>query len=153
MSESETDPLDAFYLALDQALAERHADCSGCGKCCHFEKAGHILYASSLERRRLARAIPVEPPDASPEQIAAGERCPFQKDNRCMAQNVRTLGCRLHFCQEEGNAAAEEFAEVWHRKLKQLHEEVGMAWDYRPALPLPAANEIKNTFRPEKVVP
>ncbi len=140
MPDFSPDPLESFYQALDQALdrflAENPAVCSGCGRCCHFKEAGHILYTSTLERRRLAAARPIANPDAGPEQTAAGERCPFQKDGACQARVERVLGCRLHFCRLEGNSLAEEFAEEWHRKLKQLHEELGVAWDYRPAFPI-----------------
>ncbi len=134
------DPLDAFYLALDQALtqflAQNPAVCTGCGECCHFKEAGHILYASSLERRRLSQSRPVENPDASAAQIASGERCPFQKNGACQARAGRVLGCRLHYCRLEGNPEAEAFAEEWHRKLKELHEKLDVEWDYRPAFPL-----------------
>lgn len=152
-----------FYRALDAELAEReggggNCDCDGnrnsnrnsnsnsgnsgkgnngcdaCGRCCRFDEADHILYASALERLYLAQtAVRPEHPDASPELLAAGLRCPFQKDNLCQAREGRTLGCRVHFCREE----AGDWAEAWHERLKRLHETLGVEWAYAPLLPLP----------------
>lgn len=138
-------PLVDLYAALDRELARRGATCAGCGACCHFETAGHILYASRLERELLAGIEPPVSPDAGSEAIAAGWRCPFQKGNRCLAREARVLGCRLHFC--EGGAGLDELAERWHERLKRLHDELGVAWDYRPLLPLGAVGGITNSRR------
>ena len=128
--------LFAFYAALDHCLDELGLACDGCGECCHFETAGHILYASRLEREALAGFAPSGHPDATPEAIAAGERCPFQAGGGCQAREARTLGCRLHFCR--GGGELDELSEEWHNRLKRLHDDLGVEWDYRPLLPLGA---------------
>ena len=47
------------------------------------------------------------------------------------------MGCRLHFCAWTVAADdGEELAERWHRRLKDLHDELGIEWNYRPLLPL-----------------
>lgn len=123
-----------FYRDLDAELAGREHACDACGRCCRFDEADHILYASALERLYLAHAAAMpEHPDAPPDLLAAGLRCPFQHHNLCLAREGRTLGCRLHFCREE----AGERAELWHERLKRLHEALGVAWDYAPLLPIP----------------
>jgi Fe-S-cluster containining protein len=129
------DPLEAmrlFYAEADGAIAAAGALCRNCGACCHFETAGHTLYASRLERFYLARtALRSEATEQPPELLAAGLRCPFQSAGGCLARIGRPLGCRLHFC----SARNDDFSESWHRELKRLHETTGAPWVYRPLLP------------------
>ncbi len=121
----------ALYRELDAELAG--LSCAGCGRCCHFDEVDHLLYASRLERLYLAQTARVpDQPDAPPELLAAGLRCPFQQHNRCLAREGRVLGCRLHFCAAENP----ELSERWHGRLKRLHEELGEEWEYGPLLPL-----------------
>lgn len=126
-----------LYRRLDAELASLSLACDGCGDCCHFDKVDHVLYASELERRFLAReGLLPEQPDAPVELLAAGLRCPYQTDNRCQAREGRVLGCRLHFCSWADSEAEGEVAERWHYELKRLHETLDCAWNYRPLLPL-----------------
>ncbi len=126
----------ALYARVDAAMAEAGLVCGGCGACCHFETADHILYAGALERAYLA-AVSVFPeePDADAELLARGVRCPFQKNARCEAREGRVLGCRLHFCARAGAPEAMELSESFHAELKAMHEAFGEEWDYRPLLP------------------
>ena len=128
-------PLVELYAALDRELSGTAPVCAGCGRCCHFETASHILYASRLEREFFAAATPPADPDAGPEAILAGRRCPFQKGGRCHAREARVLGCRLYFCGN-GGEGVDELAERWHNRLKRLHDDLGAEWDYRPLLPV-----------------
>lgn len=125
-----------LYRDLDAELARFGVACRGCGECCHFDTVDHILYAGELERRYLAvSAEPSINPDASAELLISGLRCPFQEGGCCLARGGRVLGCRLHFCawpEHEGELA---FAERWYTRLKALHNDLGVEWDYRPLLP------------------
>lgn len=131
-----------FYDALDAQLAVLAADCRGCGECCRFDRVDHILYASRLERLYLAlrAAPPPLPPGAAGDLVSAGLRCPFQREGRCLAREGRVLGCRLYFCSLEKLPGMEEMYEDWHRRLRALHDSLGVDWDYRRLLPLPAAD-------------
>jgi Fe-S-cluster containining protein len=126
----------AFYARVDAAVAERGLRCRGCGECCHFDTADHVLYASGLERRFLADAPLPAAPDADAALIEAGARCPFQSGSSCHARGARALGCRLHFCEWDDSEREMDFSERWHAELKALHDALGEAWDYRPLLPL-----------------
>ncbi|MDR3210939.1 MAG: hypothetical protein LBU79_03375 [Planctomycetota bacterium] len=129
--------LGCLYARLDQEIAQNAGKrCATCGDCCHFESAGHRLYASTLERSLLARQARPTHPDASQSQLARGERCPFQVKQGCAARQARTLGCRLFFCQDNAPEEWNVRAEAWHQELKRLHDQLGVAWDYRPLLPL-----------------
>lgn len=128
--------LAELYRELDAAIAQKGWSCRGCGDCCHFDAVDHILYASEMERRHLvATASPSPNPDGDAERISKGLRCPYQENSRCLARDGRPLGCRLHFC-EVPNDDVEAFYEQWHQRLKSLHEEAGIPWNYRPLLPL-----------------
>lgn len=132
MSEDWNGRLAALYRNLDDAVAKKGWNCRGCGECCHFEAVDHVLYASEMERRYL---ILKAPPSGDAELVRQGLRCPYQEGGRCLAREVRPLGCRLHFCEIPENAG-DAFYEEWHRRLKALHEEAGIPWNYRPLLPL-----------------
>ena len=124
-----------FYRKLDRELAGR--SCAACGRCCRFDEADHVLCASRLERRYLALTARVpDNPDAPPELLAAGRRCPFQTGGRCGAREGRVLGCRLYFCGPGGAADGEALAELWHGRLKRLHEEFGAEWEYGRLFPM-----------------
>lgn len=132
-----------LYARLDRRLAKLGLACAGCGECCHFDTAGHILYASPLEREAFAAAPPPSAPDAGPDLLARGLRCPFQQDNRCHAREARVLGCRLHFCQADDPLRLELLSERWHRRLKRLHDLLGIEWDYRPLLPRDELRDLR----------
>ncbi len=135
------DAIVSFYREVDKEIERlARADdvvCASCGDCCYFDTAGHLLYASTLERRYLRLvSTPAPNPDASADLLAAGVRCPYQQDNTCHARSGRVLGCRLHFCQWRDPAVAEEVAERWHFRLKRVHDALGEAWEYRRLFPL-----------------
>ena len=122
-----------FYRELDEALHARGESCRRCGECCRFDRTGHVLYASRLERLYLLRISPrPEGGGDGKGLIARGLRCPFQAGSRCLAREGRTLGCRLHFCSGVDSG----FSERWHQLLKRLHDDLGLAWSYGPLLPL-----------------
>ncbi|MCD8140751.1 MAG: hypothetical protein LUE17_13405 [Planctomycetaceae bacterium] len=129
--------LAALYQALDDDLAAHGATCRGCGECCRFDRVDHILYASDLEREYLlgiGPPPPVPPDDA--DLVRRGLRCPYQSGGACLARAGRVLGCRLHFCEGLGEVDLQEMGEGWHDRVKFLHAELGIPWNYRPLLPL-----------------
>lgn len=126
-----------LYRELDAEIERRGLRCRGCGECCCFDRVDHILYASGLERQYLSLQAP--PENHSDEEIPLierGLRCPYQVAGKCFAREGRVLGCRLHFCEGLEFSDEEELSETWHRRLKELHDRLGVDWDYRPLLPL-----------------
>ncbi|MDR3077499.1 MAG: YkgJ family cysteine cluster protein [Planctomycetota bacterium] len=133
-----TAALRRFYREVDAVLVAGGRSCRGCGRCCRFDEAEHRLYASRLERDYLLESVapftPAEEGESehSVELLAAGLRCPFQKEGRCLAREGRALGCRLFFC----SGLDDGLSEHWHQRLKHLHRDLGLEWDYAPLLPL-----------------
>lgn len=121
-----------LYADIEEDVRRMGFDCSGCGGCCRFDEADHVLYASALEREYLLASSTVpDCPDGDAALLRAGLRCPFQTGGRCGAREGRVLGCRLHFCRRP-----ETNSESWHSRLKQIHERFGIEWRYAPLLPL-----------------
>lgn len=127
--------LELFYEDLAAALAALGVACDGCGRCCRFDEMDHVLFASALEKRYLALKAP--PPSAGDgREYLEGLRCPYQVNGKCVAREGRVLGCRLYFCSWRDPAEEEEFYRRWHERLKRLHDDLGVDWEYGPLLPL-----------------
>lgn len=133
----EWERLAQLYRELEADVASRGLTCRGCGECCRFDRVDHLLYASDLEREYLLHTMPV-PAHAGEYDvlIARGQRCPFQVNGVCQAREGRVLGCRLHFCEGSWGEGEQEWCEAWHDRVKKLHAECGLVWNYRPLLPL-----------------
>jgi len=129
--------LDSLYCDVDTLMEGQAFVCRGCGECCHFETAGHILFASRLERERLGHE-PFPPPES---RHASASRCPYQVNGReCAARGGRPLGCRLHFCEDRFGRLS-VVGEHFHARLKEIHEETGIPWEYAPLLPFAGQEE------------
>lgn len=115
-----------LYKEVDTDVAAAGPVCIASGKCCRFKEYGHVLYLSKLEAEVLLAAAPPY------ERPVSADFCPFQKDNLCTAREPRPLGCRVYFCdpayQETGNRITEKYL----RRLKELADESGVAWEYAP---------------------
>ena len=123
-----TDLLAEIQSILDNALMQIeniNPNCNACGNCCDFANFGHRLYVSTGE---LANLISQEPIDA---QIPIENlKCPYQKDNLCLARNARPLGCRLFFCDDKVNLQYQQIYEAYYDKIKQVHLKFSTAYNY-----------------------
>lgn len=120
------DALRALYAELDAELAQVHASCAGCGRCCDFEAYGHRLYASTAELALLS----LVPPDRAP----TGERCPYQVGAACGARDRRTLGCRIHFCRGAPMSRQNALYEWFHERIRSLHQSCCTPYVYADAM-------------------
>jgi len=111
-------------LAADVARAGPVCDLSG--RCCRFKEYGHTLFISRPEAELLLE--PGLPANATVDESG----CPFQINGLCTARERRPLGCRIYYCDPNYAGTGEALSEVYISRLKQLHEETGTTWDYRP---------------------
>src|SRR3989449_11676133 len=115
-----------LYQEVDREVAAAGPVCVAGGRCCRFKEYGHVLFLSNLEAEVLLAGAPAY------ETPVSAEFCPFQKENLCTAREPRPLGCRVYYCdpgyQEMGNRITEKYL----RRLKELAEETGGAWEYAP---------------------
>lgn len=118
--------LRLLYAELDAAVLAAKPLCVVSGRCCRFEEYGHTLFVSNLEARELSRA------QWPAENQLERATCPFQVGNLCTARQFRPLGCRLYYCDPLYAERQVELGELFLKRLKALHDEVGEPWHYRP---------------------
>jgi Fe-S-cluster containining protein len=113
-----------LYDQVEAEIARLGWTCMGGGTCCRFDRMGHRLYVTSLERDVLLAA------EATPAWSRARRgRCPYQRHNRCEARRHRPLGCRTYFCRTPAQAS-DRLYERFHAQLKRLHGRFGLAYRY-----------------------
>lgn len=113
-----------LYRQVDTEVARLGPICLGGGACCRFDRMGHRLYISSLERLGLLAC----PEEGDPAR-ASRMRCPYQRGPRCLARTYRPLGCRTYFCRSPAEKL-EALYERYHCQLRQLHRLHGIAYSY-----------------------
>ncbi|MGC4032333.1 MAG: hypothetical protein QM754_11495 [Tepidisphaeraceae bacterium] len=117
------DRVDALYAEVQAAISARKPRCDVSGRCCQFEKFGHLLFVSTLELAAFAARRPENDlPDA--------DGCRYQINGLCTAHAVRPFGCRVFFCDPTAEAWQEEQYEHFHTRLKQMHDELGVPYLY-----------------------
>lgn len=120
------DGLLTIYDDLSADIAAAAPVCELSGRCCRFKEYGHTLFISRPEAELLLeRGLP-----ANAAVDEAG--CPFQVNGLCTARETRPLGCRVYFCDPKYAGKGEALTEKYIARLKQLHEQTGTAWEYRP---------------------
>lgn len=125
--------LEAVYADAARAIAERGPACWASGRCCNFEKAGHLLYVSGLEAAYTvlgARERPVSVPP--PPAAAGGDRgpCPFQVRNLCGVHEIKPLGCRVYFCDRSAQRWQQDLSERLLAEIRALHDRHGVEYRY-----------------------
>lgn len=113
-----------LYRQVDAEVERLGPVCLGGGACCRFDRMGHRLYISALERLGLLAC-----PQEGNWNRALRLRCPYQRGPACLARQYRPLGCRTYFCR----GPAEQFQvlyEQFHAHLRCLHEQHGIEYIY-----------------------
>jgi Fe-S-cluster containining protein len=122
--------LVSIFAGIAGEVAARAPSCWASGRCCHFERAGHRLYATGLETAytlaRLERPLSLSALDHA---VASGG-CPFQTRNLCTVHAIKPIGCRVYFCDTTLGAWAEELAERMHRRIAELHDRFDITYHY-----------------------
>jgi Fe-S-cluster containining protein len=116
----------AIYDDLAAEIARAAPVCELSGRCCRFKEYGHTLFISRPEAELLLE-------QGLPENAVIDDAgCPFQINGLCTARERRPLGCRVYYCDPKYAGTGEALSESFIARLKQLHEETGTPWDYRP---------------------
>ena len=115
----------ALYREVDALIARAGCDCRACGRCCRFDLMDHRLYASAGE---IALLLETAPPEDGPRTPL---RCPYHVEPHCRARDNRPLGCRTYFCYPPAAVqAAQDAYELFHRRLRALHDAHAMPYLY-----------------------
>lgn len=135
----------ALYDELMSEIDQRKPRCDASGRCCHFDAYGHRLYVTTAELATFLTdlgnqgpADPATPPPPSTGGRTAlpvltpqmGGSCAFLKSNLCSVHTIRPFGCRIYFCDPTATEWMESTYEVFHGRLKQLHESMGLDYWY-----------------------
>lgn len=143
------DALARLRRSIADDTARRGPVCRNSGRCCRFASYGHRLYVTGLEvaafeherhvntnsnsqetKRDKKPCSPASLPVLTPQDAVATDACPYQRDNLCTAHDARPLGCRVFFCDAEGEAWPNELYERVQHAVRDLHDELGVPYVY-----------------------
>ena len=97
---------------------------------------GHAGRSGSTQLEPLASSVPgpaLPQPAArtiSLPQAEHGDACPYQQGGLCTAHATRPLGCRVFFCEGEGQGWQESAYEQGQARLQALHERFQVPYRY-----------------------
>lgn len=111
---------------VDREIAVHQPRCDASGRCCRFKEYGHTLFMSRTEAELLLE------PGIPSDWTLTDETCPFQIEGLCTARDRRPLGCRVYFCDPRFADRQLEISEAFISRLKRMHRENDVNWDYRP---------------------
>jgi Fe-S-cluster containining protein len=143
--------LESVYAAAAEAIAARGPACWASGRCCNFEKTGHLLYVTGLEAAyalhmlgdalaehasqrsatrddQAVRTLHVLP--RASESSAEPGACPFQSRNLCTIHAIKPLGCRVYFCDRSAQQWQNELSERLLAEIRGLHDGYGLEYRY-----------------------
>ena len=127
------DAVEGVYRDLAAKIDQRRPVCVVSGRCCKFEEYGHRLYVTTLE---LAAFVHGFETGVRNETLTAamkdwdGTGCPFQIAKLCGVHAIRPFGCRIYFCDATATQWQQEAYELFHARLKRLHEELEVPYFY-----------------------
>ena len=149
--------LEDIYRDLDEQIEQLEVGCEQCGRCCGFAQYGQQLMVSTAEAGYflawLGRQAPAVIRLLEDKAEHAAKVCPFLKDDTCAAREARLLGCRVFFCKAKGTKqqGMENIYEVYHERLKTLHEKYGVKYYYLPwGQTLSTVSEVLGRIRLEE---
>lgn len=117
------DELVAVYADVAAQIEARGPACWASGRCCNFEKAGHLLFVTGLEAAWTVLGSP-----AREDRQPGG--CRYQEGNLCGVHAVRPLGCRVYFCDRTAQEWQHELSEHGQKQVRAIHERFGVPYLY-----------------------
>lgn len=122
--------LEQIYAATADEIARRGPACWASGRCCNFERTGHLLYVTGLEAAytvaRLPRPLAAGAVDAARES----GNCPLQSGHLCGVHTIRPLGCRVYFCDRSAQEWQQALYERQLAKTRELHDRRAVEYRY-----------------------
>jgi len=117
----------ALYADVQAAIDARRPRCDVSGRCCQFEKFGHLLFVTTLELAAFAeQRLALGPLNDNPDLGG----CRYQQNGLCTAHALRPFGCRIFFCDPTADDWQQQQYEHFHTRLKRLHDELGIPYLY-----------------------
>lgn len=126
----------SLYARLDQQVREHGPVCWASGRCCQFERFGHLLFVTGLEvswligQARSGSGVPESGAVPVWRERDRGDGCPFQQEGLCSVHVFRPMGCRVFFCQRGTSQWQQELYERFLSELRRLHEAWSLPYRY-----------------------
>jgi Fe-S-cluster containining protein len=121
------DAVRELYGSLQAEIDRRRPVCQISGRCCRFDEYGHRLYVTTMELAAFFHDLQTPPP---PPPAGDGRGCPFQINKLCSVHAIRPMGCRLFFCDATAADWQQQQYELFHARLKRMHESLGVPYAY-----------------------
>ena len=119
----------SVYADLAEVIGARQPLCIASGRCCRFDQYGHRLYISTLEMAAFVSDLATLTAPAPNENRPGG--CPFQVSGKlCGVHGIRPFGCRIFFCDPSAAEWQQATYELFHARLKALHDELNVPYYY-----------------------
>lgn len=129
--------LELLFGTVADEIARRGPACWASGRCCNFDRSGHLLYVTGLEAAyALARpslATCQDPRTLSLPQVASARAvggCPFQSANLCTIHATKPLACRVYFCDRAAQEWQQQLSERTLGGLRALHATHAVPYRY-----------------------
>jgi Fe-S-cluster containining protein len=119
----------ALYQSLQSQIDIRRPLCQTSGRCCRFDEFGHRLYVTTAEMATFLQDIPPTP-KAPSNPLAVLPSCRYQLDGLCSVHAIRPFGCRIFFCDASSTDWQHEQYEIFHNRLKLLHQDFRIEYFY-----------------------
>ncbi len=119
--------LEGVYGYVAAQVESRGPACWASGRCCNFEKAGHLLYVTGLET---AYTLTRLGDDRGPLVGGRGEACPFLSANLCGVHTIRPLGCRVYFCDRAAEDWQRDLSERAIAQVRSIHDRNNIEYRY-----------------------
>ncbi len=123
-TESAFGELEKIYGRVENDLSQLGLSCRACGKCCHFTKSGHDLFATRLEVHYLIDRA------GMPARPVIDDVCPYLGGDNCSSHEYRTLGCRVFFCKDGAKKLFEPIYENYREEIDNICAAYFLPADY-----------------------
>lgn len=130
--------LVALYGEIAAEIEARGPACWASGRCCNFERSGHLLYVTGLEAAYALTHAPTFGAGPAPRTLSlpqlsearARGGCPFQAGNLCSIHAAKPAACRIYFCDRSARSWQQDLAERVQGRLRTLHEDLDLPYFY-----------------------
>ena len=133
-----TASIEKLYIEVGKQISSRKPICDISGRCCRFEEYGHRLFVTTMEMGAFIAGLKrgqVEKYDSPPKLSVHLSQwdstgCPFQVQKLCTVHPIRPFGCRMFFCDPSATNWQQDQYEIFHAKLKTLHQTLHIPYFY-----------------------
>ena len=115
--------IETVYADVAEQIEARGPACWASGRCCNFEKAGHLLFVTGLEAAWTVLRSPRG-------RVGDAGGCRFQEGNLCGVHGARPLGCRVYFCDRSAQEWQHRLSEHGQAQVRAIHDRHGLTYRY-----------------------